>query len=116
MALLPRRQKITRQIRIMRYIWSSQETHLIPVFHGTHAARLVRSLLKADLPKRLTDAASIRPQRFFQDVDFVGNQCLAYMRQVAANHPPLRVHIGGSQSKTHPASTEAAHPPNWGCM
>ena len=51
---------------------------------GPTPRALVRSLLKADLPKRLTDAASIQAAEFFQDVDFVGTGA-------------LHTYIGGSQ-------------------
>ena len=43
---------------------------------GPTPRAIVRALLKADLPKRLTDAASIQAAEFFQDVDFVRSSAI----------------------------------------
>lgn len=61
-----------------------------PSFMGPTPRALVRSLLKADLPKRLTDAASIQAAEFFQDVDFVAvNQ-----KRIRPPQKPLILPIG----------------------
>jgi hypothetical protein len=57
---------------------------------GPTPRALVRSLLKADLPKRLTDATSIQAAEFFQNVDFVAvNQ-----KRIRPPQTPLILSIG----------------------
>ncbi len=59
---------------------------------GPTPRALVRSLLKADLPKRLTDATSIQAAEFFQNVDFVGTGA-NHIIHAPPNHPPLRIKL-----------------------